>query len=177
MLDEPKRYFPELIKLEIDRNNLTRMPSNLTNIIFLNMSRNGVLSFENLQITRSRSSRDNLLILDLSYNQLLVSDPKSFCIQDDSKSNLTTVNPQSLELTLSETALASMSRCTLKNLARFFRSVHVNVVLREKSKPRNELAICKCEFRLFLARFHILIETCGTLVKSKECKVPFDDCP
>jgi hypothetical protein len=174
---------PNLQNLYVYENYLTHFPTNnFANLINIDVSnQHGHLTyisdffFEKFQAT---SAPCNLLKLNLEQNLDLKFAPRSFCLKKTlAKTNqdfchqARVSNNKYLDLTISNSTLVNLDKCVFKELALGFSGrirIFVNrdehkshqterQTIQQQPYSANDF-VCSCAFRLFLARYNVLIK-------------------
>lgn len=141
---------PNLKMLFLENNFLSRIPSDLTSLIKLDISKQNdrLTVLPDYAFQRDSSNSQVLLKLNLSYNFNLTFGNKSFCIKTYKKDS-----NGFLDLYISN----YVDKCILKQLSLSYRRTRVffqsNQTKFDKTSP-----FCDCQYRLYLARYFITIK-------------------
>ena len=150
------KMFHNLKILYLNNNYLSKIPNDITNLIKLDVSnQNGRLKYLGDYAFTRKFNNKYLIKINISGNPELLIKNKTFCLNDNYK-----LDNSFLDLFISKSTLANTNRCIIKQLAHKFRRTRVFVVNDTVPLKQNNAHIddiCKCDFRLYLANFNILI--------------------
>lgn len=175
-LGEPLDFAPNLKRLLIDNNQLSRLPHNISNLnIFDASNQNGKLTFFSNNALRRKKHQSGYFKFVLDNNPSLVFAPKSLCfgLSDDAQTKRNKADR--MELFLSYSTLSNINVCTLKHLSFSFEKIDIYLVKESRESKKileNENhSICLCErrsYRLVLSMYNITVKNCEN--SKDECK-------
>jgi Leucine-rich repeat (LRR) protein len=169
---------PSLKLLYLSGNFLSKVPSDISTLIKLDISnQNGKLKVLPNYVFKRSWNQKRLFKLNIAGNENLFIENKAFCLNDSF-----VLNYSFMDIWLSKSTLNSVNKCVLKQLSYKFRRTRIFVVSdlknsqqqqdseevaindqplsKEENQTNDELIFdqaCQCDFRLYLARYNILI--------------------
>lgn len=162
---------PSIQFIYLDNNYLKEIHSDISSLIKMDYSnQNGKLEELSNYVFKKLKNNQILLTLNLSLNENLKFSSKSFCY------NRTTEYQRSfLDIYMSYQTVVNLNRCTLKQLSSLFRRVRVFVI--DLGDLTANHFICKCDYRLFLSFYNIIIKNkCPRFGSYCYNENFFDDC-
>ena len=178
-LGEPLEFAPNLKRLLIDNNQLSRLPQNISNLnIFDASNQNGKLTFFSNNALRRKKHQSGYFKFILDNNPSLVFAPKSLCfgLSDDAQKKQDKADR--MELYLSYSTLSNINVCTLKHLSFSFEKIDIYLVKESRQEKKiledESHLICSCErrsYRLVLSMYNITVKNCeNSKGDEEECK-------
>lgn len=156
---DPNRIFPNLRMLYLDHNYIEEFDHqiDLKHLIKVDLSdQNGKLKRLRKFLFKMSINSGQLLKLNLSLNNNLDFDNMTFCIENQQEST-----NFYLDLIISNRTLVNTNKCILKQLSHKFKRTRLFIVNEQNSESLSRYGInetiCRCDFRLFLANFNILV--------------------
>lgn len=145
--------FPSIQFIYLNNNYLNEIYSDISTVTKMDYSnQNGKLEIIPNYLFKKLKTSQVLLTLNLSLNSNLKFGNKSFCL-----TNINNRYQKSfLDIHLSNKTVTNIDRCILKRLSLIFKRVRLFIL--DSNELNSTDFICKCDYRLFLSYYNIIIK-------------------